>query len=400
MKKVKIVLIVLVVGIALFFGVRFYWQNLRGAWPLITTPSTKITQLDPTVSKNLNLNLPTGFSISVFAQNISGARVAVFDNSGNIWVSQTGQGKVSELILDSNGKLQSQKVVFSGLKNPHGLAFDPADPSILYIAEETQISKVSVSPSVGTLQKIIDLPQGGRHFTRTLGFGPDGRLYVSIGSTCDVCSEPDARLAAIYSLKKDGTDFKQLAKGLRNSVFFTFNQNDGKMWATEMGHDLLGDNIPPDELNTFDLKSSTVANYGWPICYGQNIHDTTYDKNTYIRNPCMLPFEIPSYFDFQAHSAPLGLAFVPTNSNWPKDYSHNLIVAFHGSWNRTVPTGYKVVRLVLDKNEKVLSQEDFITGWLTSSGTLGRPVDVVFDKNGALFITDDNAGVIYKVIYQ
>ncbi|MFZ3016012.1 MAG: PQQ-dependent sugar dehydrogenase [Minisyncoccia bacterium] len=395
----KIILIIIIV-ILLIFGIKFYTQNLRGIWPLVKTPNTPIAKLaDPTIYKNLNLNLPPNFSISIFAQNIPGARVMAFDNSNNIWVSQTSQGKISELILN-NGEIQSQKVIFSGLRNPHGLAFDPENPNILYIAEETQISKVTITPTVGKLQKIIDLPAGSRHFTRTLGFGPDGKLYVSIGSTCDVCNESDPRIASIYSLNKDGSNFKQLAKGLRNSVFFTFNKNDGKIWATEMGHDYLGDNIPPDEINTFNLKSSTTLNYGWPICYGQNIHDTTFDKNTYIRNPCMIPFEIPSFFDIQAHSAPLGLSFVPDNNSWPKEYSHNLIVAFHGSWNRTTPTGYKVVRFILDNKENILKQEDFITGWLTPSGAVGRPVDIVFNNKGELYITDDDSGLIYKVIYN
>ena len=402
MKRKKIIFIVsiLIIMVLLFLGIRFYLQNLQGAWPLIQKPSTPITKLvDPKVFNNLNLKLPPGFSISIFAKDLQGARVMVFDKDGNIWISQTGQGKISELII-KNGEVQSQKVIFSGLKNPHGIAFDPQDPYTLYVAEETQISKVSIYPTIGKLEKIIDLPKGGRHFTRTLGFGPDNRLYVSIGSTCDVCSESDPRIASIYSLNKDGTDFKQLAKGLRNTVFFTFNKNDGKIWGTEMGHDYLGNNTPPDEINTFDIKSQTVLNYGWPICYGQNIHDTNYDKNTYIRNPCMEPFEIPSHFDIQAHSAPLGLAFVPENNSWPKEYSHNLLVSFHGSWNRTVPTGYKIVRLILDDKENILKQEDFITGWLTSSGAIGRPVDVVFDNAGGLYVTDDNAGVIYKVTYN
>jgi len=398
MKIIKITLITVVI-ILLILGIRFYMQNLRGIWPIIETPSVAITKLnDPIVNKNLNLNLPDGFTISILDKDIPGARVMVFDKLGNIWVSQTGQGKISKIILN-NGEVQSQEVIWSGLKNPHGLALDPEDPNILYIAEETKISKVSIYPTIGKFEKIIDLPKGGRHFTRTLGFGPDKRLYVSIGSTCDTCNEPDPRNASIYSLNKDGSDFKQLAKGLRNSVFFIWNKNDGKIWATEMGHDYLGDNTPPDEINTFDIKSPIVLNYGWPVCYGNNIHDTNFDKNTYIRNPCMMPFEIPSYFDIQAHSAPLGLDFVPDNySSWPKEYQHSLIVAFHGSWNRTVPTGYKVVRFILDDKEKILKQEDFITGWLTPNGAIGRPVDIVFNNN-ALYITDDKAGTIYKVVY-
>lgn len=378
-------------------GGKFYYQNLRGIGPALTNPPLFIANELP---KNPSLlNLPANFSIQVFASGLSGARVLVFDADGNLWVSQTGNGLVSELII-KNGKLDSQQVIFNGLNKPHGLAFDPQNPKVLYIAEENKISKTEIGPNgPGPLQKVIDLPVGGRHFTRTLGFGPDNRLYVSIGSTCDVCLENDLRYASIWSLNKDGSDLRQLARGLRNSVFFVFG-SDKKIWATEMGRDLLGGDIPPDEINVIDPNATTTLNFGWPICYGKNIHDTNFDKNVYVRNPCLSPLEKESYINLQAHSAPLGLSFVPNNANWPKDFSNNLLVAFHGSWNRTIPTGYKVVRLILDNQNNFIRQEDFITGWLTPAGALGRPVALVFDKSGNLYVSDDKAGVIYQVKYN
>ena len=179
------------------------------------------------------------------------------------------------------------------------------------------------------------------------------------------------------------------------------------MWVTEMGRDLLGDDIPPDEINVIPIEAVTnsglsvadqnpVKNYGWPNCYGKNIHDDKFDKNTYIRNPCMDPFEIPSRVNLPAHSAPLGLGFVP--NSWPKEYRNNLIIAFHGSWNRTTPTGYKLAMIKLDAQGNYLSIEDFISGWLTKDGALGRPVDVKF-HDGALYVSDDKAGIIYKIKY-
>ena len=403
-KVIQVVLILAGAGF-LIFVIWFYYQNLRGIGPALEKPPADVTQV---IQNDSGFKMPAGFSLSVLAKDLPGVRVMIFDKDNNLWLSQTRQGKITKITL-KNGQVAEQKTILSGLQNPHGLAFDPENPNILYLAEETKISKTEITPvGAGPLQKIIDLPKGGNHFTRTLGFGPDGRLYVSIGSTCNVCRETDPRYASIWSLKKDGSDFKQLAKGLRNSVFFIWNQKDGKMWATEMGRDLLGDDIPPDEVNIIDTQSPTVLNYGWPVCYGgKNIHDTKFDKNTYIRNPCQAPFELPSQIDLPAHSAPLGLAFVPAssagrpaNSVWPKEYQNNLIVAFHGSWNRSVPTGYKLVRLILDNNGNEIVQEDFITGWLTPQGAIGRPVDVIFDTAGNLYVSDDKAGVIYKVEYK
>ncbi|MCX6779290.1 MAG: PQQ-dependent sugar dehydrogenase [Candidatus Magasanikbacteria bacterium] len=395
-KKILWLSIICAVALLLIAVGKFYYQNLRGIGPAVKKPPLQIAS---ELQKNNNLlSVPAGFSVEVFAYGLPGARVLLFDNEGNLWVSQTGEGVVSKLIIKDN-KVDSQQVVFNGLQRPHGLVFDPQNPKILYIAEENKISQTEIgSQGPGSLKKIIDLPKGGNHFTRTLGFGPEGRLYVSIGSTCNVCNEKDPRYASIWSLNKDGSDFKQVAKGLRNSVFFVFKDN--KIWATEMGRDLLGDDIPPDEINVIDIKATTTLNYGWPICYGQNIHDTNFDNNTYFRNPCLEPFEKASQIDLQAHSAPLGLSFVPTNSGWPKEFQGNLLVAFHGSWNRSVPTGYKVVRLILDDQGKMIKQEDFLTGWLTANGALGRPVDLVFDKSGSLFISDDKAGVIYKLKYN
>lgn len=405
----SIVMLVMLTGV-------FYWKNLRGVGPVIKPPAGDIVkELEP--GKNLTdlpLKLPDGFSISIFAKNLPGARVMEFDDFGNMWVSQTSEGQIS-LLYVKDGRVYEQGAVLKDLRKPHGLVFDKEFKTLLYFAEEDKISQLPTY-SDGGPEKIADLPtKGGGHFTRTLGIGPDKRLYVSIGSSCNVCNEEDERRAKIYSLKGDGSDFKMFAKGLRNSVFFTWHPDTGKMWATEMGRDLLGDNIPPDEINIIEEGK----NYGWPICYGKNIHDTDFDKNTYIRNPCMEPFETASHVDLQAHSAPLGLAFVPEwgegsnkcvegleaacSGGFPDEYWNDLIVAYHGSWNRSEPTGYKLVRINFDENGNYIDTQDFITGWLkdTSSGksALGRPVDVKF-YNNALYISDDKAGVIYKIEYS
>src|SRR3989344_5168210 len=320
MNKFEAVIIILII----FFGAGYFVfredANDRTASIPGETPENKQEESLP------GFGVPEGFSLSIFAKDLPGARVIAFDDQGEMWVSLTGKGKIVK--LDENKK---PVTVLGDLNNPHGIAFD--NSGNLYFAEENKISVLRKGET--SAQKIADLPtKGGGHFTRTLGFGPDERLYVSIGSSCNVCHEEDPRRAAIYSMKTDGTDFKQFAKGLRNTVFFAWNPVDGKMWGTDMGRDNLGDNIPPDEINIITGHSagpstmssgpngsgqSSVPDFGWPIWYGKNIHDTQFDKNTYIRNPCMEPFETPSFIDLQAHSAPLGLSFIP-EEGWPEEY--------------------------------------------------------------------------------
>lgn len=391
-KRAWINLIIAIVAVALIaWGVSFYLKNFRGAGPAINQPDQNISE--GVNETGLPLKIPDGFSMSIFAKNLPGARVMIRDNFGNFWVSQTSKGVVSLLEVDDAGVVRNQGEVFKELRNPHGLAINPDAPFALYIAEENKITRNPIYSEPDEI-KIADLPSGGRHYTRTLGFGPDGNLYVSIGSSCNVCNEEDHRSAKIFSMDKDGKNFTEFAKGLRNAVFFAWHPETKEMWATEMGRDLLGDDLPPDEINIIRKG----GNYGWPVCYGKNIHDTDFDKNTYFRNPCMEPFEISSLVDIPAHSAPLGIAFFPSEG-WPAEYKNDLLVAYHGSWNRSVPTGYKVVRFKFDNSGNFESAEDFVTGWLSADGktSLGRPVDIRIETDGTIFISDDKSGVIYKM---
>lgn len=395
-KRLIINLLILIAGLILVLAGMFYWQKLQDNGSVILPPSEyPLGSGSPKPSENKTdfpLQLPAGFSISVFAKDIPGARVMEFDSFGNMWVSQTSKGTIS-LLYVQEGKVTQHGVILKDLDNPHGLVFDPEFETLLYFAEENKVSTLPTYSDGGPM-KIMDLPSGGGHFTRTINIGPDNRLYVSIGSSCNVCHESNSMRAKIYSSNRDGSDLKEFARGLRNAVFFDWHPKIGKMWATEMGRDLLGDDVPPDEINIIEEGN----NYGWPNCYGNNIHDTSFDKNTYIRNPCSEPFEIPARVDLQAHSAPLGLAFVP--DSWPVDFKDDIIVAFHGSWNRSKATGYKLVRIKLDDQGNYQGTEDFITGWLSSGEVLGRPVDTKFGPDGNLYVSDDKAGIIYKIEYK
>ncbi|MDP3947588.1 MAG: PQQ-dependent sugar dehydrogenase [bacterium] len=385
-------------------GAIFYWQNLRGIRPAVTSPSQKIEEVILSVGGPLVLR--RGFSISVFAKNLGAPRVLAYDPAGNILASITNQGRVVVLPdRDGNGEADEVITLLSGLKRPHGIATRCAEQCQLFVAEESGVAVYDYEydetrriHAAINRRTIIDLPSLSGHFTRTILFLPEphsDKLLISVGSSCNVCNEDDQLRAKILVANADGSGLKEFAKGLRNAVFMTIHPVTGKIWATEMGRDLLGDDIPPDEINIVEEGK----NYGWPICYGKNVHDADFDKNTYIRNPCMAPFETPSAIDIQAHSAPLGLAFIP-EEGWPEEYWYNLLVAYHGSWNRSVPTGYKLVRYKLDAQGRYLGEEDFITGWLQGSEALGRPVDILVQPGGVMYVSDDHAGVIYRIIYS
>lgn len=405
MKKVILSFFALLFIVAGFAAGLFYYRQLRGIGPAIsdapvdivdliepTKPDEPVSEPEPAPAQNnteFPLTVPAGLDVSIFAKDLPSARVLLFAQNGDLWVSQISENQVSRLDVE-HGVVVRQTAVFTDLNHPHGLAFDPQDQEILYIAEEDKLSSVDLAYTQRRT-KILDLDTGGLHVSRTIGFGPDGRLYLSSGSSCNVCDEESVQRARIHTVDVSTGILTEFARGLRNSVFFTWHPETGEMWATDMGRDFLGDDLPPDEINI--VKEGT--NYGWPTCYGQNVHDTDFDKNTYIRNPCMEPFEAPSTIDLPAHAAPLGLAFVP--DSWPAEYQDDLLVAMHGSWNRSEPTGYKIIRIKLDAQGAYEGMEDFVSGWLTEDGALGRPVDLVFGPDDALYVSDDKAGVIYRM---
>jgi len=403
MKKTWIIIITAVAVAGIFAG-RFYWTNLRGIGPALNKPPQDITKLLPsgtsTNTTGIPLKLPDGFAISVFAKDLGDPRVITRDPVGNLLVSIPAEGKVVALPdKNSDGVADQVVTVISGLNNPHGLTtrcLDVNHPQQcqLYIAESNQVAVYDYDGQnlkAINKKKIIDLPNDGEHFTRTIMFMPypnQDKLLISVGSDCNACDEKGQNRAKILIANGDGSNLRAYAPGLRNSVFMTASYIDGRIWATEMGRDYLGDNLPPDEINII----ADGKNYGWPECYGKNIPDKNFDSKAACQG-----FE-PSYIDIPAHSAPLGLAFVP-EEGWPTEYWYNLFVAYHGSWNRSVPTGYKIVRLKVDEHGNYSGAEDFITGWLTDKGALGRPVDIYIQPGGQMFVSDDKAGVVYRISY-
>lgn len=355
--------------------------------------------------------LPPGFRATLFS-SVPGARVMVHapeEMGGGLLVSATREGKIFHVRdTDGDGKADEVRIVAEGLKNPHGIAMRCQSAGegrcVLYIAEEDALSSYRYDAGERKLvrgEKLVDLPSGNGHYTRTLLFmsSPDENiLLVSVGSSCNVCRESDERRAKILAYDIETGEIKEFARGLRNTAFMAIHPVTGGIWGTEMGRDWLGDDLPPDEINII----REGKNYGWPNCYGQNVHDTEFDKNTYIRNSCMAPFETPSHIDIPAHSAPLGLAFFP-EEGWSEKYWHDAIVALHGSWNRSSPAGYKIVRYPLDeKGNPDGEPEDFLTGFIppnarASDAAIGRPVGILIEPGGVIYVSDDKAGAVYRI---
>ncbi len=340
------------------------------------------------------LKMPEGFHISVFA-GVDSPRMMVFSPGGVLVVSDTDNGKIIALPDPKHtGKSENPVVLLSGLNQPHGLAFYEGK---LYVAENDKVRSYDWDETnlrATNPKMLIDLPGRGGHSTRTLIFH-HGKMYVSAGSSCNVCVEKDPRRAAVTEFNPDGGGQKVFAKGLRNAVGMAVNPKTDTIWVTVNGRDWLGDDLPPEVI--FDLGQNG-GDAGWPYCYGDRVPDPNFTKAG--DNRCQQV--IPPKVQMQAHSAPLGLAF-SEGSMFPPEYRNSVFVAFHGSWNRKVPTGYKVVRVKLDdKGQLVGGAEDFITGWLTPGETkrgqsMGRPVGIVFAPDGSMYLSDDAGGIVYRV---
>lgn len=392
-QKSWIILILLSLVGGLIFFLRTYLGDFR---PALLPPKKDIAEIIK--EKNIQrkqgkpvdfpLNLPEGFNISIFARHLSKPRDLVFSPAGTLLVSLPSRGEVVAL-PDKNGDGQAdeKKVVLSGLNKPHGLAFYQGQ---LFVAEETRVVRYfwdEEELKTAIDKKLFSLPAGGRHTTRTLAFDKKGNMFVSLGSTCDVCFEDHRWLAAVIKSDKDGNNPHLFAKGLRNSVFIVVNPATDELWGTEMGRDFLGDFLPPDEINIIREGND----YGWPVCYGNKV----YDKKFGYQDPAYCQKTQSPIYEIAAHSAPLGLVFIDS-PQFPDDWQGDLLVAYHGSWNRSTPIGYKVVHMKV-KGNKILGEEDFISGFLTDSQALGRPVDMTFDREGNLYLSDDKAGVVYLI---
>jgi glucose/arabinose dehydrogenase len=344
-----------------------------------------------------HLKAPAGFHISVFAEDVDSARMMVFTPGGVLLVSESGEGKVVALPDPKHtGRAARTVTVLEGLNEPHGLAFYEGK---LYVAENDKLRRYDWDePHLRATnpQKLTDLPKGGGHSTRSLLFH-DGKMYVAAGSSCNACIEKEPQRATVMEFNPDGSGQKIFVKGLRNAVGLVVNPKTDTVWVTVNGRDWLGDDLPPETV--YDLGKDG-GDGGWPYCYGDRVPDSNFTKPGDNRCQSVLEPKV----QMQAHSAPLGIA-IYEGSEFPVEYQNNIFVAFHGSWNRSIPTGYKIVRVKLDdKGQPVGGAQDFITGWLAPGETkkgrwMGRPVGIVFGSDGAMYLSDDAGGVIYRITY-
>ncbi|MGR9012804.1 MAG: PQQ-dependent sugar dehydrogenase [Gammaproteobacteria bacterium] len=339
------------------------------------------------------LHVPTGFTLSIFADNLPNARSLALGDNGVVFVGTGSEGAVYA-VQDSNtdGIADRRYVIARSLYLPNGVAYK--DDS-LYVAEVNRIIRFDhITQHLANPPKPVTVydqfPSDQHHGWKYLRFGPDNKLYTSVGAPCNVCEPAKAIYSSLVRLNVDGSDFEILARGIRSSVGFDWQPKTNALFFTDNGRDYLGDDLPPDELNQWTIAGE---HFGFPYCHGGVVPDPEFANGKKCRQ-----FTAPMW-KFKAHIAPLGLRFYQ-GKQFPTRFKNQLFVAEHGSWNRSEPHGYRVA-LVKFKQGKPISEEIFINGWLTENGSvLGRPVDILEMPDGSLLISDDKLGVIYKVEYK
>lgn len=351
------------------------------------------------------IKVPDGFEVSYFAKRVPGARMMTLSPKGTLFVSTMDSTVYA--MRDANGDGQADRVfvVSDDLSTPNGVAFKDG---ALYVGEIGRILRFdniegyldglgapagAPRPEAPKPVVVTDAyPTDRHHGWKFIAFGPDGWLYVPVGAPCNICESDDPIYASLTRVKPDGTGREIVAHGIRNTVGFTWHPQTKELWFTDNGRDHLGDDVPPCELNRSTKKGQ---HFGYPYCHGGTIKDPEFGA----RRPCG-DFVAPAQ-NLGPHTAPLGLRFY-TGKMFPKAYRNQLFIAEHGSWNRSRKIGYRVTLVRLDENHKAVSYEPFAHGWLNEKAqkAWGRPSDVQVMPDGALLVSDDRAGAIYRIAYR
>jgi glucose/arabinose dehydrogenase len=372
-------------ALLLFGGLALFWQM------------SQIIDIRPALGEGqvADLTAPPGFRVTVFAEGLDNVRFLALGPDGVLYAADRGNDRIVALPdADGNGVADEIRPFATGLNSPHSLVWHS---DAWYVGVPSGVIRLRDRDGDGAAESqqvlIDDYPTSG-HNTRTVDFLPDGRMVVSIGSSCNICNEEDTRRGTILvydpPVGNRATGEQIFVSGLRNAVGLAIHAQTGSLWATNNGRDMLGDDLPPEAV--YALEEG--GDYGWPRCHNGNLEDPEYGF------PGACDGVLPPVVEMQAHSAPMALAFY-TGDLFPTEYRDDLFIAFHGSWNRSEPTGYKIVRLAFENGQSAAQVEDFVTGWLHSDGSAsGRPVGLAVGADGALYISDDKGGIVYRVEHR
>jgi glucose/arabinose dehydrogenase len=352
------------------------------------------TSTAATTAEDLPLNkirLPPGFEISLFAR-VPNARSMTLSPNGTLFVGTRRAGNVYAIATRGEANQNKKPVVIArGLNMPNGVAFRDG---ALYVAEVNRVlryddieSRLNPPPQPAVING--NFPSDNSHGWKFIGFGPDGWLYVPVGAPCNICEPDSNRYANLQRMRVDGGVPEVFARGIRNTVGFDWHPQTKQLWFTDNGRDRLGDDVPPDELNH---AAKAGLHFGYPHCHGGDIADPEFGKS----RPCK-EFTPPAQ-KLGPHVAALGMRFY-TGSMFPVEYRNQIFIAEHGSWNRSTPLGYRITVVQLKDNQAV-SYKPFAEGWLQGSRAWGRPVDILVMPDGALLVSDDEAGAIYRITYK
>ncbi len=326
------------------------------------------------------VRLPPGFTISVYASGLAGARGLAFSDSGTLSVGSWG-GEVYA-VPPGGGR---GKVIASGLDMPVGVAWNRGD---LYVSSLNRVAKlpaVEAGPPRRPVDIIDSLPTDRHHGWKFIKIGPDGKLYVPVGAPCNVCDAGDP-YASILRLDPDGRNLEVFARGVRNTVGFDWNPRTGELWFTDNGRDLMGDDLPPDELNRAPRAG---LHFGFPYVHGRAVHDPRFWASRPAEDFRPPELELP------AHVAALGMRFY-TGRLFPAEYHGGIVIAEHGSWNRSKKIGYRVSFVRLE-GDRAAEYRIFAQGWLKGERAWGRPADLEVGPDGALYVSDDTADAVYRI---
>ena len=338
------------------------------------------------------IDLPEGFQIETYATGLDDARSLAKGPRGTIFVGNRQEDKVY-LLKDNNGdfKADERYVLAEGLNMPNGVAYHNGD---LYVAEVSRIlrfpnimDRYNQNPSYEVVYD--DFPTDRHHGWKYIAFSPEGKLYVPVGAPCNICDPEQDIYASITRMDPDGSNLEIYAEGIRNTVGFAWHPQTGELWFTDNGRDRMGDNKPPDELNKAPGKG---MHFGYPYCHGRDISDPRFGEGKSCDN------YTPPVQELGPHVAALGMIFY-TGNMFPDTYRQQILIAEHGSWNRSEKIGYRIMMVELE-NGKAISYQPFAEGWLQGEQVWGRPVDILQLDDGSLLVSDDYADAIYRISYQ